>query len=76
MAMTSPSNTGGVGSKTGQEAEIPHALWLKKKKKKERKNQKQYCNKFNKHVKKGPHQKNLKKKKVVGVICIDKLSFH
>ena len=71
MAMTSPSNTGGVGSNPGQGAEIPHALWLKKKKK-----QKQYCNKFNKHLKKGPHQKNLKKKKVVGVRCNDKLSFH
>ena len=32
MAMTSPSNTGGVGSNPGQGAEIPHALWLKKKK--------------------------------------------
>ena len=40
--MTSPSNTGGVGSKTGQGAEIPHALWLKKKK--ERKKEKTRSN--------------------------------
>ena len=31
-------------------------------KKPEHKKQKQYCNKFNKDFKNGPHQKNLKKK--------------
>ena len=58
---TSPSNTGGVGSIPGQEAEIPHAL--------QPKNQnikwKQHCNKFYKDSKDSPHKKrrkSLKKK--------------
>ena len=53
VVKTSPSNAGGVGSNPGQGAEIPHASQTKKTKT----NQKQYCNKFNKDFKNGPHQK-------------------
>ena len=42
-----------------QGAKIPHASWPKNKDLK----QKQYCNKFTKDFKNGPHQKNLQKKK-------------
>ena len=50
----SPSNAGGVGSIPGWGAKIPHASWPKNQNIK----QKQYCNKFNKDLKKnGPHQK-------------------
>ena len=59
MVKTSPYNSGGAGSIPGQGAKIPHALGLKNQNIKE----KQYCNKFNKDFKNGPHQKNLKKKK-------------
>ena len=41
----------GVGSIPGWGVKIPHALWLKKQNIK----QKQYCNKFNKELKNGPH---------------------
>ena len=59
VVKTSPSNTGGAGSIPGWGAKIPHASRPKNQK------QKQYCNKFNKDFKNGPHQKkkNLKKKK-------------
>ena len=53
MVKTSPSNAGGVGSIPGWGAEIPHAAQPKNKNIK----QKQYCNKFNKDFKNGPHQK-------------------
>ena len=57
MVKTSPSSAGGEGSIPGQGAKIPHASRPKNVK------QKQYCNKFNKAFKNGPHQKkNLKKK--------------
>ena len=57
MVKTSPSNTGGTGLIPGQGAKIPYASAIKPK-------QKQYCNKFNKDFKNGPHKKkNLKKKK-------------
>ena len=52
------SNAGGAGSIPGQGAKIPHALWPKNQNIK----QKQYCNKFNKDFKNGPHQKKKKKK--------------
>ena len=59
MVKTLPSNAGGVGSIPGQGAKIPHALPPKNQNIK----QKQYCNKFNKDFKNGPHQKIFKKKK-------------
>ena len=48
-----PSNAGGVGLIPDQGAKIPHALRPKHQNIK----QKQYCNKFNKDFKNGPHQK-------------------
>ena len=59
VVKTSPSNAGGVGSTPCWRAKIPHAS-PPKKKKREHKQQKQYCNKFNKDFKNGPHQKSLK----------------
>ena len=53
VVQTSPSNTGGAGSIPGQGARIPHASWPKHQNIK----QKQYCNKFTKDFKNGPHQK-------------------
>ena len=58
MVKTSPSNAGGAGSIPGQGAKNPHPSWPKNQNIK----QKQYCNKFNKNFKNGPHQKNLLKK--------------
>ena len=60
MDKTVPSNEGGAGSIPGPGARIPHALWPKN----QNITQKQYCNKFNKDFKNGPHQKkkSLKKK--------------
>ena len=49
------SNVEGEGLIPGQRAKVPHANQNIK--------QKQYCNKFNKDFKNGPHQKNLYKKK-------------
>ena len=51
MVKTSPSGAGGVGSTPGQGAKIAHAWGPKKQNIK----QKQYCNKFNKDFKNGPH---------------------
>ena len=59
MVKTSPSNAESIGSMPGQGAKIPHASGPKN----QNINQKQYCNKFNKDFKNGPHQKLLKKKK-------------
>ena len=57
MVKTSPSNNaGGEGSLPGRGAKILHAS---RPKKKQNMKQKQYCNKFNKDFKNGPHQKNL-----------------
>ena len=53
VVKTSPSNAGGVGLIPGRGAKIPHASWPKNRNIK----QKQYCNKFNKDLKNGPHQK-------------------
>ena len=54
----SPSSAAGMGSTPDQEAKIPYVLWPKNKNIK----QKQYCNKFNKDFKNGPHQKRSFKK--------------
>ena len=51
VVKTLPSNAGGVGSIPGWEAKIPHASGPKNQTIK----QKQYCNKFNKDFKNGPH---------------------
>ena len=56
MVQTLPSNAGGGGWIPGREAEIPHASRPKNQNIK----QKQYCNKFNKDLKNGPHQNDLK----------------
>ena len=61
VVRTSPSSAGDVGSIPGKGTKIPHASRPKDQNIK----QKQYCNKFNKDFTKGPHQKNLKKKKKV-----------
>ena len=58
VVMTLPSNAAGVGSIPGRGAKIPHASWPKNQNIK----QKQYCNKFNKDFKNGPHQKKSSKK--------------
>ena len=57
MVETSPSNAGVVGSIPGRGAKIPHASWPKNQNIK----QKQYCNRFNKDFKNGPHEKIEKK---------------
>ena len=59
MVKNLPSNAGGAGSIPGQGAKIPHASRPKNQNIK----QKQYCNKFNKDFKNGPHQKKKKKRK-------------
>ena len=46
-----------VGSVPGQGAMISHASWPKN----QNITQKQYCGKFNKNFKNGPHQENLQK---------------
>ena len=58
MVKTSSSKAGGVGLIPGQGAKNPRASWPKKtNQRKENLKQKQYCNKFNKDFKNGPHQK-------------------
>lgn len=56
---TSPCNEEGGGTISGWEAEIPHASWPKKPKHKQ---QRKYCNKFNRNFKNGPQQKKCFKK--------------
>ena len=51
VVKTSPSNAGVAGSIPGWGAKIPHASGPKNQNIK----QKQYCNKFNKGFKSGPH---------------------
>ena len=51
VVMTLPSNAGVVGLVPGWGAKIPQALHAKS----QNINQKQYCNKFNKNFKNGPH---------------------
>ena len=55
VAKTLPSNSGGAGSIPGRGAKIPHASQPKNQ------NIKQYCNKFNKDFKNGPHQRKILK---------------
>ena len=60
LRKTSPSSAVCAGLTPGQGAKIPHAAGPKKNNIKK----KQYCNKFNKDFKNGPHQKkkSLKRK--------------
>ena len=55
VVKTLPSNAGVAGSIPGRGAKIPHASRPKNQNTK----QKQYCNKFNKDFKNGPHQKKI-----------------
>ena len=61
---TLPPSAKGAGSIPGQGVKIPHALGPQNRDIK----QKQYCNKFNKDLKNGPHQKILKKKECKKII--------
>ena len=61
VVKTLPSSAGGGGLIPGWRAKIPHALGPKNQNIK----QKQYCNKFNKDFKNGPHQKRKEKKKEI-----------
>ena len=58
---TSPSNVEGMGWIPGQEAKLLHVSWPKNPNIKH----KQYCKKFNKDFKNGPHEKNLQKKRLL-----------
>ena len=60
MVGTYPSSAGGVSSIPSQGAKTPHASEAKKT---EHKQQKQYCNKFNKDFLNGPLQKKKSFKK-------------
>ena len=60
VVKTLPSSAGGAGSIPGQRAKIPRALQPKNQNGK----QKQYCNKFNKDLKIGLHQKKKSIKKL------------
>ena len=53
MVKTSPSNGAGTGSIPGWRAKMPRASRPKN----QNRRQKQYCNKLNKDLKNGPHQK-------------------
>ena len=57
VVKTLSSNAGSAGSIPGRGAKIPHASRPKNQNLK----QKQYCNKFNKDFKNGPHQEKKKK---------------
>ena len=57
MVKTLPSNAGAAGLIPGQGAKIPRAWGPKNQNIK----QKQYCNKFSKDFKNGPHQKIFRK---------------
>ena len=59
MVKISPSSVRGAGSIPGWEAKVPHAQVPKKQNIK----QKQYCNRFNKNLKTGTHQKQKSLKK-------------
>ena len=65
MVKTSPFSAAGAGLIPNQGAKIPHASQSKNQNIK----QKQYCNKFSKDFKNGPHPKKkiLKKKRVTGL---------
>ena len=51
MVKTSPFSVGCVGLIPGQGTKIPHVVWSKH----QNIEQKQYCNKFSKDFKNGPH---------------------
>ena len=70
MVRTLLSNAGGAGFIPGWETEIPHAGGPKKQNIK----QKQYCNKFHKDLKNGPHQKIYIKKKKEKLVNIKFMS--
>ena len=57
MVKTSPSNEGCAGSIPGQGTKLPHTLRPKY----QNIQQNQYCNKFNKGFKNGPHKKRILK---------------
>ena len=64
MVKTSSFNAGGAGLIPNQGAKIPHASQSKNQNIK----QKQYCNKFSKDFKNGPHlKKKFLRKKVTGL---------
>ena len=56
VVKTSPSNTGDAGSVPGQRAKVTYSSGHNTQNIK----QKQYCNKFNKDFKNGPHKKRKK----------------
>ena len=60
MVGTLPSYAGGAGSIPGQGAKTPRASWPKSQNIK----LKQYCNRFNKDFKNGPHLKKKSKDRV------------
>ena len=60
VVKTLSSSAGGTGFIPGPGAKFPHASQPKTKNKKHILKQKQYCNKFNKDFKDGPHQKDKK----------------
>ena len=60
VVKTLPSNAGTTGLIPGQGAKIPHASRPRNQNIK----QTQYCNKFNKDFKNGPHQKRKSLKKI------------
>jgi len=62
MVGTSPFSARALGSIPGLRTKIPHASWPNPPAHQNIK-QKQYCNKFNKDFKNGPHQKEKKKRK-------------
>ena len=65
VVKTSLSHAGGTDAIPGWGAKIPHASQPKNQNIK----QKQYCNKFNRDLKNGPHQKkSFKKKKGNGLL--------
>ena len=72
MVGTSPSNAGGHGfDHCLGGTKIPCALGSKNIK------QRQYCNKFNKHFKNGPHQKTFKEKRArVGLFSVSLIWGH
>ena len=57
VAGISPATAGSAFSVPGWEARIPHASWQKD----QTIEQRQCCNKFNKDLKNGPHQKKILK---------------
>ena len=67
MVKTLPSNVGVVSSIPSQRPNIPHTSWPEIQSIK----QKQYCNKFNKNFKNGPHFKKSKKKNTMCGPCGD-----